>query len=147
MEKGKWKMIARHRDVELKPARSGGRRMELVSPRLGFPVRTMLTFYREIPPGGESGTHRHRNEAIIYIVKGKGYTMVEGERIDWEEGDILCIPVMAWHSNCNLDPKEPALFLATINRPLMESLDLFEIEDKEKIDYDYEIGKTIVTNK
>ena len=50
---------------------------------------------------------------------------------------------MAWHSNCNLDPKEPALFLATINRPLMEALDLFEIEDKEKIDYDYEIGKTI----
>ena len=69
--------------------------------------------------------------------------MVEGERIDWEQGDILCIPVMAWHSNCNLDPKEPALFLATINRPLMESLDLFEIEDKVKTDYDYEIGKTI----
>lgn len=143
MAETKVKMISRKRDVQLKPARTGGRRLEVISPRLGYPVRTMLTFYREIPAGGQSGTHRHRNEAIIYIVKGRGYTMVEDERVDWEEGDILCIPVMAWHTNVNLDPKEPALFLATINRPLMESLDLFYIEDKEKIDYDYEIGKTI----
>lgn len=145
MEKAKPKMIARKKDVELKPARSGGRRLEVVSPRLGFPVRTMLTFYREIPPGGQSGTHRHRNEAIIYIVKGRGYTLVEDERVDWEAGDILCIPVMAWHTNVNLDPNEPALFLATINRPLMEAMDLFYIEDKEKIEYDYEVGKTIIT--
>ena len=61
MEKAKVKMIARKRDVQLVPARTGGRRLEVVSPRLGYPVRTMLTFYREIPPGGESGTHRHRN--------------------------------------------------------------------------------------
>lgn len=145
MENAKPKMIARKKDAQLKPARSGGRRLEVVSPRLGFPVRTMLTFYREIPPGGQSGTHRHRNEAIIYIVKGRGYTIVENERVDWKEGDILCIPVMAWHTNVNLDPDEPALFLATINRPLMEAMDLFYIEDKEKIDYDYEIGKTIAT--
>jgi hypothetical protein len=32
-----------------------------------------------------------------------------------------------------------------INRPLMEAMDLFYIEDKEKIEYDYEVGKTIIT--
>jgi len=100
-----------------------------------------------INPGEHILPHRHNSFALYHIMKGKGYSVVEGERIDWEAGDILCIPVMAWHSNCNLDPKEPALFLATINRPLMEALDLFEIEDKEKIDYDYEVGKTIAFNK
>ena len=52
MAETKVKMISRKKDVKLVAARTGGRRLEVVSPRLGYPVRTMLTFYREIPAGG-----------------------------------------------------------------------------------------------
>src|SRR5581483_5863716 len=56
--------------------------------------RVLSTHLAELAPGGNSVRHRHTTEAIIYIVKGRGYSIVnyEGEpeeRIDWQEGTLF----------------------------------------------------------
>jgi len=124
-------LIVRKKDLKLIDCRSGGRRADVAAPWIGSPVRTMQVFFREIPPGGKTGVHRHRNEAVIHILSGHGYTTVEDQRVDWEAGDTLCVPIWAWHDNVNSSDSEPATFLAAINRPLMEALNIWAIEDPD----------------
>ncbi|HLY65357.1 MAG TPA: AraC family ligand binding domain-containing protein, partial [Chloroflexota bacterium] len=40
-----------------------------------------------------SGKHRHQGGLVIYIIQGEGYSVVDGERHDWEAGDLLLLPV------------------------------------------------------
>src|SRR5690349_1615311 len=56
--------------------------------------RVLSTHLAELAPGGNSARHRHTTEAVIYIVKRRGYSIVnyEGqpeERIDWQEGSLF----------------------------------------------------------
>jgi gentisate 1,2-dioxygenase len=77
----------------------------------------------EIPPHKATRPHKHHNEAVIYIIKGKGHTVVQGKRYDWEAGDFLYMPVMCWHSNVN-DGDEPAYFMGITNKRLLNFLGL-----------------------
>jgi gentisate 1,2-dioxygenase len=40
-----------------------------------------------INPGEHILPHRHNSFALYHIMKGKGYSVVEGSRIDWSQGD------------------------------------------------------------
>ena len=87
----------------------------------------------ELPPLGASVRHRHTTEAYLYIVRGHGYSIVNydeepEERVDWEEGTLLSVPVWAWHQHFNTDPHEPARYLAVQNTRLMRHLRMHNIE-------------------
>ncbi len=87
----------------------------------------------EIPPGGHTTRHRHTTEAYIYIVKGRGYSIVnyEGEpeeRIDWHEGILFSPPVWAWHQHFNTDPEEQARYLAIQDTGMVRHMRLHRIE-------------------
>ncbi|MBI3975359.1 MAG: cupin domain-containing protein [Armatimonadetes bacterium] len=95
--------------------------------------RTIDAHISELPPGGHNKRHRHVNEAIIYILVGRGYSIIqkEGEpptRIDWEEGDMFSPPLWAWHQHFNTDSQRPARYLAVTNAPLMITMGLFRKE-------------------
>ena len=102
----------------------------LVTPHMGYDVHTLFTFLAGMEPRSETEIHRHMNEAVIYILEGSGYTLfdIDRERIDWKKGDTLCIPQWEWHQHFNPN-NEPVRYLATINRPMMEALGLWKIED------------------
>lgn len=87
----------------------------------------------ELPPGGHSVNHRHTTEAVLYIVRGKGHTTVafdgqEIERIDWEEGDLLGIPLWAWHQHFNDSETDVARYLAVQDTFTIKQLGLHQIE-------------------
>ena len=95
----------------------------------GFPLKTVYVFYEDIPPGGHNIEHKHIEEAVTYIVKGRGHSFIGGskdderattvgERIDWKAGDALLIPSGVWHVFYNDDEKEWARFLGIINPTL-----------------------------
>lgn len=97
--------------------------------------RTIDAHISELPPGGNNNMHRHMNEAIIYILFGRGYSIIEEEgkgpvRIEWEEGDLFSPPLMAWHQHFNGDPEKPARYLAITNVPLMNALGTFIKEQR-----------------
>ncbi len=87
----------------------------------------------ELPPGGASVKHRHTTEAVLYIVRGRGHTIIHydgepEERIDWEEGDMLGIPLWAWHQHFNDSETEVARYLAIQDTFTVKSLGLHQIE-------------------
>lgn len=73
-----------------------------------------------------SGKHRHQGGLVIYVLEGKGYSIVEGERWDWEKGDVVLLPMQPGgveHQHFNLlDPEHPAIWVAFIHLPIIEHM-------------------------
>ncbi len=100
--------------------------------RLGGAIR-LQPHLSELPPGGTSVKHRHTTEAVLYIVRGTGHTVMhfEGEpeqRVDWEEGDLLGIPFWAWHQHFNDSGSDVARYLAVQDTFTVKQLGLHQIE-------------------
>lgn len=100
--------------------------------RLGGAIR-LQPHLSELPPGGVSVKHRHTTEAVLYIVKGQGYTTIgydgqEEERVDWEEGDMLGIPLWSWHQHVNTSETETARYLAIQDTFTIKQMGLHQIE-------------------
>ena len=65
-------------------------------------THTMLMTVQLLKPGEIARSHRHNFAAFRFIVKGSGaYTVVEGEKIAMEEGDLILTPSMTWHGHHN----------------------------------------------
>jgi len=80
------------------------------------PLQHWSVFTHEVR--STSGKHRHQGGVIIYVIDGKGYSVVDGERIDWEKGDLVLLPLRpngVEHQHFNSDPAKPALWIAFIH--------------------------------
>jgi gentisate 1,2-dioxygenase len=93
-----------------------GRIKYLVHPKVPSGLLLYEAFVQEIPPGGRTGKHRHVSEEVHKILGGKGYDIQDGVRWDWEEEDVVCVPVNTAHQHFNADPDKPALFLSYQSR-------------------------------
>lgn len=71
------------------------------------PLRTIVAFIEYIPPGGRSNLHGHMNDAMFYILRGRGYDMHDGRRIDWGPGDAVYVPPGVVHRHFNASDTEP----------------------------------------
>lgn len=81
-------------------------------------------------PGGRSNRHRHTYETVAYILEGKGYSMIEDQKIEWEAGDAIYIPNWAWHHHVNRDTEKPAKYLACENAPMLQNLGQLAIREE-----------------
>jgi quercetin dioxygenase-like cupin family protein len=106
----------------------------LVDKQNGFDERAVACFLRRLPPGDESGIHRHNFEAIGYVVKGRGWDIHDGEKIEWEEGDVLYVPPNVWHQHGNRDPNDEAIVLLMTDYPLLLHLGICTLEPVETWD-------------
>ena len=73
-----------------------------------------------------SGKHRHQGGLGIFVLEGKGYTVVDGVRYDWEKDDLILLPVKpegCEHQHFNTDPSgQPAEWLAFIFSQFRDAL-------------------------
>ncbi|MGH2383439.1 MAG: cupin domain-containing protein [Candidatus Limnocylindria bacterium] len=72
-----------------------------------------------------SGSHRHQGGLIIYVLEGKGYSIVEGVRHDWEAGDLLLLPITPGgveHQHFNSETGQNAKWVAFIYLPFWDGL-------------------------
>jgi hypothetical protein len=72
-----------------------------------------------------SGKHKHQGGLVIYVLEGRGYSVVDGERHDWEAGDLLLLPIKEGgveHQHFNLDAEKPCRWLAFIHWPTLDAL-------------------------
>ena len=56
-------------------------------------ITSMLFLEQEIPPGGKTGVQMTPGGACMYIIQGRGYTLLDGQRFDWQAEDIVQIPL------------------------------------------------------
>ncbi len=62
----------------------------------------------------QSGRHRHQGGFSLFVIEGKGYTVVDGVRHDWEKGDLIMLPLKpegCEHQHFNAGDK-PARWMA-----------------------------------
>ena len=81
-------------------------------------------------PGDRSNRHRHTYETVAYILEGRGYSMIEDIKIEWQAGDAIYIPSWAWHHHVNSDEDKPARYLACENAPLLQNLGQLAIREE-----------------
>ena len=87
------------------------------------PLQDWRVFTHEVRT--RSGKHRHQGGLVIYVVHGKGYSVVEGEKIEWEKGDLVLLPMKVGgteHQHFNTVPGDPAVWIAFIYQPIQEHL-------------------------
>lgn len=93
-------------------------------------VEKWAIFVHEIR--SHSGKHRHQGGLTIFVLKGKGYTVIDGVRNDWTEGDLICLPVKRGgveHQHFNIDDR-PSRWLAFVNHHIQELIGRF-VQQKE----------------
>ncbi len=122
-------IVVHTKDLEMEFA-AGRKRAYVSEPQiLGSLVQTMAMFIAEIAPGQSGGKHRHFNEAMIYILAGKGHSVIDDTRYDWSEGDVISVPLYSWHQHFNDDPAKPVRYLGVTNLPLLRAMGLNRLED------------------
>lgn len=117
------RIVVRMADTTQQLMRQGHLRFYLDAGRsvLDTPLQNWSVFTHEVRT--VSGKHRHQGGLVIYVIDGTGYSVVDGERIDWEKGDLLLLPLKperVEHQHFNLNPEKPALWIAFIHQGTRE---------------------------
>ena len=78
-------------------------------------LKTEMIFEQEIPPGSRSGRVKFQGEQVIYVIEGRGHTLIDGVKHPWKAGDVINLPlrrdgIVVQHFN--LDKDKPAKFIA-----------------------------------
>lgn len=105
----KWDNISEYlerlrNDVSLESIPQGGRRaLVCENPSHHTTSWTLYLAYQTVVPGEECGAHRHNIDAFRFVTDGASsmHTVVDGEEIPMETGDLLLTPQGAWHGHEN----------------------------------------------
>jgi hypothetical protein len=110
-------LVIHHDDLPYERSRQGLLKFYLQTQI--FPEQCLADWWvtmQEIPKA--SGRHTHQGGLAIFIVEGRGYTLIDGVRHDWKAGDLVVLPMKPGgveHQHFNLDPDKPSKWLAFIS--------------------------------
>ncbi len=103
--------------------------LEYINPINGGPTTPTLGCYIQLLRSGfSSQTHRHLGSTVYQVVKGSGYTIIDGEKLEWKEGDIWTLPSWSWHSHVN-DCADDAILFSYTESPILKKLGLYRSEE------------------
>ena len=99
---------------------------EYKNPLTGGPIMpTIGAQLQRLRPGEETRPHRHTGSAIYQVAKGRGWSVIGGQRFDWEEKDIFALPSWAVHAHANASASEDAVLFSFNDFPAMRALALY----------------------
>jgi gentisate 1,2-dioxygenase len=109
---------------------------------LGNKTSGITVAMNQIAPGKWQKKHRHGGEAWLLALEGRGHSVIDGQRVDWEEGDLVIIDHFAWHQHFNSDPELTARLVRVHNvagvidaiRGVLDPLSLSEEEQNSEPD-------------
>lgn len=103
--------------------------MEYINPlNGGHTLPTISCRLQQIRPDEHTGTHRHTGNTVYHVASGKGFSVINGVRVDWEKGDTFVLPPLAWHEHGNESPNDAVLFSMS-DAPVLEALQLYREEE------------------
>ena len=129
-------MLWRYADVrpqllragDLTPIEKAERRvLVLCNPGLGLEnLKATPSIYiglQLILPGETAPNHKHTPSAVRFVVEGSGgYTVVRGEKLPMEKGDLILTPPGLWHQHGH-EGSGPVIWLDALDLPLIYGLE------------------------
>jgi gentisate 1,2-dioxygenase len=105
-------------------AQAERRVLRLTNPNLsGIASNTLVANIQIVMPGEIARAHRHSGAALRLIIEGQGgYTVVNGERVPMNPGDLVLTPNWSWHDHAN-DTGAPMIWLDGLDTPLVRMLE------------------------
>ena len=98
-----------------------GYAVEYINPSTGKDANGRIgARMQKLPAGFEGKAHRHVHSCVYYVHQGKGYTVMNGTRFDWEAGDFFAIPAWTWHEHVNTSQNEDAFLFSINDLPILE---------------------------
>jgi gentisate 1,2-dioxygenase len=107
---------------ELTPIEKAERRvLVLANPGLGLEnMQATPTIYiglQLILPRETAPNHRHTPSAVRFVVEGEGgFTIVDGEKLPMERGDLILTPALHWHEHRH-EGSGPVIWLDALDLP------------------------------
>ncbi len=102
--------------------------LEYMNPLTGGPAMPTIGCHIQLlRPGEHTQAHRHTSSAAYHVIEGQGYSVVNEQRLDWEDKDIFVVPTWAVHEHVNTDSR-PAVLFSHTDAPMMRALDLWREE-------------------
>lgn len=103
--------------------------MEYVNPDTGGPVMMTIGAHMQmLRPGEKTKAHRQTGSFVYQCCKGKGRSIINGQRFDWQERDIFVVPAWMYHEHANASDTEDACLFAFHDLPVMRALGLYREE-------------------
>ncbi|MEZ5761379.1 MAG: cupin domain-containing protein [Paracoccaceae bacterium] len=100
--------------------------MEYVNPVTNGPVmQTLGASMQMLRPGEKTKAHRHTGSYLYHVAKGSGHSIINGQRFDWSEHDIFCVPSWAWHEHANASDNDDAVLFCLNDLPVMRAMGLY----------------------
>lgn len=66
-----------------------------------FLTQTLQVHFVQLPPHSSNHGHGHQNEAVFYILEGRGFEIHDGQRYDWSAGDLVMVHTDSVHRHYN----------------------------------------------
>jgi hypothetical protein len=107
--------VLKRRDLPLEANRQGFMRWYMHPEIKDTVLSTYMCFEQEIPPSSRSGRVKFQGGQVIYVIAGRGYTLLDGVKHPWAAGDVINLPLRRGGivvQHFNEDPETPARFLA-----------------------------------
>jgi gentisate 1,2-dioxygenase len=102
--------------------------MEYVAPATGQSLLPTIGCYIQmLRPGVRTQTHRQTSSSVYLVFEGSGFTVIDGVRYDWQEGDVLVAAPWAAHAHGN-EGRAPAILFSIQDVPLLKLLSLYREE-------------------
>jgi gentisate 1,2-dioxygenase len=104
-------LVTHFKEQTLRLNKKGTKSTFLVDVSQGYHGTQLSMVMFQLAPGGWQSKHRHGGEAVLYAVRGKGYSVIDDERYDWSEGDATLVSKWSWHQHFNADPDHVAVII------------------------------------
>lgn len=109
---------------------SDGIHVMLASPVDGGPTLPTIAWHAQLLlPGQTTAAHRHNSTTFYFAFDGRGALIIEGERLQWNRGDIFAVPAWKWHHHENGAGSESILF-SIDDWPAMTKLGFYRKETR-----------------
>lgn len=77
-------------------------------------IQNLIVYLQEIPPGSFSGKLKCQGGVVVYVVEGKGHTVIDEVSYSWETEDVVQLPIRPngiVFQHFNDDPNQAAQLL------------------------------------
>jgi len=124
-----WAALTALRESEVEGDPYDGLHVTLVSPVDGGPTLPTMSWHAQLARSREkTQAHPHNSTTCYHVFEGAGATVIEGERLEWSEGDIFVIPPWRWHQHENSSSSDAVLF-SIDDAPAMTKLGFYRKQE------------------